>query len=243
MLTLLSLSLSAHDLYLMPKTFTPAPGSNLLLSAHTCDSFPDSEQPVDPNRLTSFPPTEWRILGKATHSTVVVKGGSHSFAVQTAPKYLEMEAAAFRDYLAAEGLTQLLSAFGQRQTRSREMYSKFAKTYVVAGSPSGNFSQSLGLKIEIIPLSEPSTAHVLPIELRFNGRPLPGAQLEIATTDGHKVAGRTNAKGRLEIPLTRSGPTRLHAVHLLAVQAPSHDWESYWASFTFFATAGQGPAQ
>jgi hypothetical protein len=239
LLSLFSLTLTAHDLYLMPKTFAPAPGAILLLSAHTGDSFPASEQPVDPARLTSMPPTEWRILGKATHSSVTVQPGSQYFAVHTAPRSLSMEPAAFRAYLKEEGLTAAFASYGNSTTRSREMYSKFAKTYVVAGQPTPDCHRPLGLKIEFVLLAEPTTTGKLPVELRFDGKPLPDVQVEIATSHGHRIAGRTNAQGRLEIKLDHAGPTRLHAVHMVSVQADTHDWESFWASLTFTPQPGR----
>jgi hypothetical protein len=34
-------------------------------------------------------------------------------------------------------------------------------------------------------------------------------------------------QGYLEIKHDHTGPTRLHAVHMLAVQAATYDWESF----------------
>jgi hypothetical protein len=38
--------------------------------------------------------------------------------------------------------------------------------------------------------------------------------------------------------VAEAGKIRLHAVHMLAVKATTHDWESYWASLTFEVTSG-----
>lgn len=217
----------------MPKTFNPAPGAPLLLSAHTGDSFPASEQPIDPARIVSLTATEWRMLGKATYAPVKVQPGGQYFAIHSKPRLIEMEADKFRAYLKEEGLNQVLQNFAG--LKGRELYSKYAKTYVVAGEPKGEFSKALGLKIEIVPLADPAQAQPgakLPVQVLFEGKPLEGVQIEIASK-GHKIAGRTDGQGRLDIEIEECGPTRLHAVHMVPVKEASHDWESYWASFTF----------
>lgn len=238
-------SLYGHDLYLMPQKFRPAPGERILISAHTGDSFPTSEQPVDPARLTSIPATnenEWRMLGKATHGTFPMEAGSQYFAIQTKPRLLELEPAKFEEYLKEEGLTGPLASFKGSTTKSREMYSKFAKTYIVAGQPTAAYRTPLGLKIEIVPLEDPAAlkpGQDLPIQLLFDGKPCADVQLEIATSwdirtkAELKIVGRTNAEGRLSVPVAKAGKIRLHAVHMLPVKQTTHDWESYWASLTF----------
>ncbi|MBM3763424.1 MAG: DUF4198 domain-containing protein [Acidobacteria bacterium] len=245
---LLTASLYGHDLYLMPQSFRPVAGSRILLSAHTGDSFPASEQGVDPARLTTVPAldaNQWRILGRATHATVDVKEGSQYFAVFTKPKYLELEPAKFESYLKEEGLKQQLAAFHGSTKNSREMYTKFAKTYLVAGEPTG-YKMPLGLKIEIVPLADPAglkAGDSLPIQLLFDGKPCGDVQVEVATSKDlrtkatMRIAGRTDAEGKLNVPVMEAGKIRLHAVHMLAVKQATHDWESYWASLTFEVTS------
>jgi hypothetical protein len=240
LLLLIAASLQAHDLYLMPQTFTPAPGARILLSAHTGDSFPVSEQAVDPARLKSWPEGDWRMLGRATHTTFDVKPGGQFFAVSTAPRLLEMEPAKFAAYLKEEGLA--ITPHTGRP--NREMYAKFAKTWIVAGKPTPNFSTPLGLRIEIVPLADPSQVAIgesLPIQLLFDGKPCAGVQLEIATAAGHKVVGRTDAMGKLSVPITSAARTRLHAVHMIPASVTTHEWESFWASFTFEPQSARTP--
>ena len=243
-------SLYGHDLYLMPQKFRPAPGERILLSAHTGDTFPGSEQGVDPARLTSIPamPSEqWRILGKATHATVNTQPGSQYFGVYTKARFIEMVPAKFVAYLKEEGLNKQLEAAKSSTSNSREMYTKFAKTYVVAGQPTAIFNQPLGLKIEIVPLADPAVlkpGSTLPVQLLYNGKPLADVQMEIATSTKPtvkatlKIAGRTNAEGKLDILIENPGKIRLHAVTMDRVNATTHDWESFWASLTFEVLSG-----
>lgn len=241
-------SLYGHDLYLMPQKFRPAAGETILLSVHTGDSFPISEQPVDPARLTSLPAmpdSAWRMLNKATHATVTVQDGSQFFAVQTKARFLEMEPAKFEAYLREEGLTAQLALRKEKNeatAKGREMYAKFAKTYVVAGNPNASFSNPLGLKIEIVPLADPSSLKPgasLPVQLLYMGKPLADSQIEIATSSDPRkktvlqIAGRTNKDGKLDISIPSSGKVRLHSLKMERVNEATHDWESSWASLTF----------
>lgn len=249
MLTLLLIhSLLAHDLYLMPQKFRPTKGEIILLSTHTGDGFPVSDQPVDPARLTAIPAIpldSWRMMNKATHATVTVAEGSQFFAVSTKPRFLEMEPAKFDDYLKAEGLNAQLALRQQKNegaAKGREMYAKFAKTYVVAGAPTPVFAKPLGMKIEIVPLADPANlkpGDTLPIEVLYNGKPLANAQVEIASTAKLEPAGRTGTNGRLIVRIPIAGKFRLHTIAMDRVSQPTHDWESNWASLTFEVPANR----
>ncbi len=243
MLTLLLVhSLLAHDLYLMPQKFRPAKGETILLSTNTGDGFPVSDQPVDPARLTAIPaiPVEsWRMMNRATHATVTVRDGSQYFAVSTKPRYLEMEPDKFDAYLKAEGLGAQLGLRKQKSegaSPGREMYTKCAKTYVVAGNPTPGFAKPVGMKIEIVPLADPANlkpGDTLPLEVLYNGKPLADAQVELATSTKIEPAGRTGPNGRLIVRIPDSGKVRLHTIVMERVAQPTHEWESFWASLTF----------
>lgn len=249
-------SLFAHDLYLMPQKFRPAVGEKILLSAHTGDSFPGSEQSVDPGRLTALPAIaqdQWRMMAKATHALVTasVQGGQY-FAIWTAPKFLEMEPDKFLDYLKEEGLTDVIryrAEHNQAGQKSREVYAKFAKTYVVAGTPNEAFRKPLGLKIEIVPLADPALltpGSTLPVQVLYNGKPLADTQVELALSKDPKaktlvqIPGRTDSSGKVNITIPAAGKIRLHTLRMEHVEAADHDWESFWASLTFEVPSPEG---
>lgn len=238
-----------HDLYLMPQKFQAAVGESLLLSVHTGDSFPQSEHGVDPQRLSSLPVLpegSWRILGKATHATVPLKtAGGQAFAVWTKPRMLTLEAGKFEAYLKEEGLRgsiELRQQTGEATKMGREMYAKFAKTYVVAGEHGGNFKQVLGLKIEFVPQADPASlkpGDELPVQVLFDGAPLADVQVELAFSTSpvakgqHSIIGRTDKAGMIKARIPAAGRARLHCVQMERVSAATHEWESFWASFTF----------
>ena len=235
--------LSAHDTYLMPMKFAVKSGKPLFVSVHNGDSFPASEHATPPDRLVTRL-TDLRIAGRATNGIAeVTKSGSMYVTAHTKPRLLVLTAEKFEAYLADEGLQQIVGERkdkGQSGIPGREIYSKYAKALVTVDAPDAGFSKPLGLPIEIVPQADPTALHpgsVLPVLVIFNGNPAPGIQVERAWahsgTSDRRVIGRTDAQGRIDIPVDSPGRWRLHAVHMQPATRADADWESFWASLTF----------
>ena len=75
-------------------------------------------------------------------------------------------------------------------------------------------------------------------------KPLEGVLVIAFTNDRPetKLEARTDASGRVRLELPHSGIWLIKAVHM--IRAPPStteaDWESFWASLTFFMAADQG---
>lgn len=249
----------AHDTYLMPQRFQATKGQSMLLSLHNGDSFPDSEGPVDPTRIVNARMTTasgsqdiagFYIGDQATHTAIKVPSTS-ILSLQTKPRFLEMAPDKFEAYVKEEGLNNVLKAReGAGGARAgREQYSKYAKTYVtMAGEAAGEvYRKVVGLAIEIVPEADPALLKPgaqLPVRVLFQGKPAADLQVIRSTPDGakgqHTVVGRTDAEGRLSVPIQAAGKHRLHAIQMVASQGTPHDWESFWASFTF-EVSGSSP--
>ena len=72
--------------------------------------------------------------------------------------------------------------------------------------------------------------------LLHGGEPLAGAR--VAAVSGRRpaerVAARTDAAGRVRLPIAEPGPWLVTSVHMVPAAAGSGaDWESLWASLTF----------
>jgi hypothetical protein len=248
----------AHSLYLLPAKFQVPTGEMLIFSVHNGDSFPASEEAADSHRFEqsrlvcahqAATIEDYRTLGKAVHSGVKIdQPGSCWLAVATSARTLTMEGAKFEAYLADEGLTNIVEARHAAGLTGpgRERYRKFAKSYVVAGEgPAAEFdyTKPLGLAIEFVPQSDPGALHagdMLRVQLLRDGKPLANTQVESAWAGLAKadqrtvVVGRTDAEGRITVPVERAGKWRLHAVTMEpAVGLADADWSSYWASMTF----------
>jgi hypothetical protein len=247
LLALLPILAMAHDTYLMPETFFPKAGQKILVSVHSSDGFPKSENPVDSSRIVkselvvkgkATPVTGYQIVERASHVEITAPGTAAWLTFQTQGRLLQLEAPKFLEYLKHEGLTNVIKdreAKGESNTKSRERYAKFAKTYF-AGP---NFtSEAAGMLIEFVPLQDPAKkAAALPVQLLFRGKPAADVQVIRSTIGGpegtHLVIGRTDSQGKINVPLAGVGKHRLHAIVMERVRETQVDWESHWASLTF----------
>lgn len=224
----------AHDLYLMPASFTAQPGKPVLVSIHNGDSFPASEGPTDPSRVLGGQLADLRIAGKATHGFA---DPAPVLAVSTQPRTIQIEATKFESYLKEEGLEQAIEyrrLHGESAKPGRETYSKHAKTVLtVPGSESG-WAHAAGLDLEFVPEADPSTSRSLPVRVLYQGRPAPGLQVEAAQESGRRmVVGRTDSGGRIVVPIDARGRWRLHTVRMERASSSGAEWRSHWASLTF----------
>jgi hypothetical protein len=247
-------ALSAHDLYLLPASYHPKVGEHLRVAFHNGDSFPESEVAPTPARLRDARISSvsgkagvenLQIAGKETFGDVIVPaGGGLILSVATVPNFIELAPDKFVAYLKEEGLDQVMAWRGSHHEEAkpgRERYTKFAKS-LLRGEGKDDYSQQpLGLKIEIVPLTNPYDLHVgstLPVWVLFEGKPAAGLQLEAARAGraGSKttVIGRTGSDGRINIPVDQTGQWRLHSLRMERCLEPTvADWESSWASLTF----------
>jgi uncharacterized GH25 family protein len=243
--------LEAHDLWIEPSNFRPAPGERVAVRLRVGQAFrgdpvprmaqqierfaavgPGGEIPLpgvegtDPAGWGSLPaPGTWILVYDSDHSSVELEG----------PK--------FEAYLAEEGLeriSRLRAQSGQTAARSREIYSRCAKALLQAGGgAAAGYDRVLGLPLELVPGASPAglpAGGELPVTLLFRGKPLAGA-LVVAIPRGApaaKVSGRTGADGKVRLRLDRPGDWLVKAVHMEpAPKGSGADWESFWASLSF----------
>ena len=247
-------SLAAHDLYLLPERFHVKGGEVLTVALHNGDAFPESEANAPIERLRdslirgaqgTADIKNLHDVGKETLGTVTVPGsGTLVLTTRSVPHFISMQPAEFSAYLKEEGLSHVIAfreKSGDDGKPSRERYSKFAKSLLVAGESSDEYRKPTGLVIEIVPEKDPYRLHpggTLPVQVLFRGKPEAGIQLEAAWSgpSGNKVQiiGITDSRGHIDVPLSAAGKWRLHSLKMERCAEPAAaDWESYWASLTF----------
>ncbi len=264
LLVLVAVWAPAHDLYLMPAKFAVSPGDKLVISVHNGDAFPGSEGTTDPRRLMEARLSDgsviddFRTLGKGTHGIAEVrKKGLIWASLYTSPNFIELESFPFELYLTQEGLghaSDYRMSHKEGAKSGREVYSKFAKTLLVSGGSTcdGGFDKPLGMMIEFVPEANPAALKAgdsLPVRVLFRGKPAPGLQVEKAWVipgekqGKHAIVGKTDAVGRIQIPVDAAGKWRLHTVLMERLPADRKDaeWGSFWASMTF-EVGGGSPA-
>ena len=258
---LLAAPVWAHDFWIQPASFAPAPGQAVAVRLLVGEHFSgEAVARPDPAGLLRF------VLADATSpSSVTVPGrtgadpagllrlarpGAYLIGFHGKPNAIELAAAKFNAYLEDEGLDAVLAARaerGQLGEPGREIYSRCAKSLVFAGPATDDAlpaDRALGFTLELIAERAPHRlrdGEALPVRLLYEGRPLAGA-LVVAipgapTSD--RIALRSDAEGRVLLRLPRRGPWLVKAVHMRpAPPGSGADWESLWASLSFSNAAG-----
>lgn len=250
---LAGVTLLAHDFWLVPQKFRIEPGETLTIFANTGMDFPNSLNPVTPDRVTQFilegktgkkELTDLSVQGNSLITTYTFKKpGTYVLAIALKPKEIKLTAEEFNEYLLLDGLTsvhEFRKKEGILDEDAIEHYSKYPKTIIQVGNQLDlTATKPLGLPVEIVPQVNPYELKLgdkLPVSVFFEGNPLPKAELSWSYPgQGEKFAGtvETDKNGKATIPLTKTGPYVIRLTHMEWVKKPTHEWESYWASLTF----------
>ena len=163
-----SLRLAAHDLYLMPTSFTVELNTTIQVEFHHGDSFPESEAAPRPDQLKSVnllssaavvPVAQIHELGKVTLGTVRVPGaGDLILSTEMAPNLIKLEPKDFNDYLKEEGLDDIFQwriSHNEENKPGREKYTKFAKSILLAGKPDDYYKHPVGFALGNCSRSQP----------------------------------------------------------------------------------------
>jgi len=249
---LASPALLAHNFWIEPTTFTPAPGQRVAVRLRVGQELQGDPVPRDPSLMKRFvavgpggaevpvpgvPNTEpagFLALPSPGLSTIVYESGRSA---------VELEAAKFETYLKEEGL-EAISARRARQGKSaapaREVFSRSAKALLAVGNGAGpGFDRVLGLRLELVAEKNPyalAGGGDLPVRLLYEGKPLAGTLIMALQRGrpGAVSAVRSDSRGRAILKLDRPGLWLIKAVHMIPAPADANaDWESFWASLTF----------
>jgi uncharacterized GH25 family protein len=244
----------AHDFWIDPSSFRPAPGQRVIVRLRVGQRFKGDPVPRDPALLKRF-----AVLNGGGAETPVpgVPGSDPAgFVTLTSPGLslityasgrapVQLDAAKFEAYLADEGLEAVSAQRakkGQTAAPVKEVFSRCAKSYLNVGGIGGaGYDRVLGLTLELVPEKDPTAVAPgaeLPVRLLYLGKPLAGALVAAFTRDkpDARVTARTDAAGRARLRLDRPGVWLVKAVHMIPAPAETGaDWESFWASLTFEA--------
>ena len=245
----------AHDFWIDPSSFHPAPGQRVLVRLRVGQKFKGDPVPRDPSLLRRFSVFAGG-TGAAGETPVPGVPGAEpaGFATVGAPglnlivyasgrSSVELDAAKFAAYLAEEGLEAVQAQRarkGQTAAPVKEVFSRCAKSYLAVGGAGGpGYDRVLGLTLELVPEKDPTALAAgseLPVRLLYLGKPLAGALVAAFTRDrpDDRITARTDAAGRARLKLDRQGVWLVKAVHMIpAPPETGADWESFWASVTF----------
>ena len=249
---------AAHDFWIEPSSFAPQAGQALTVRLLVGEQYQgDAVARPQAQSLHRF------VLADANGDAVVTlpgragadpaglmrlaRPGSYIVGFHGKANTVELPAEKFNAYLREEGLDTALALRterGELNQPGREIYSRCAKSLLTAADGVDRAAdRALGFTLELIAERRPDSlraGEALPLRLLLDGRPLGGALVVARPRDdpSRKIALRSDAEGRVRLPLSRSGDWMVKAVHMRPAPAGSGaDWESLWASLTFTSSA------
>lgn len=249
LLAVLAAPARAHDFWIEPSTYAPKPGDVVTLRLLVGERLAGESLPRDDAMTTSFviagPEGTQPVAGRDGLDPAGIvtprKPGLHVVGYRSRASSVELPPGKFASYLETEGLQSIASlraARGETDQPAKERFSRCAKTLLASGAGSGS-DAPLGLTLELVAEKNPARlapGEPLPLRLTYDGRPIEGVLVSALSTTSStaNVAARTDAAGRVALPLAAAGPWLVKAVHMVALP-PGDDaqWESYWASLTF----------
>jgi uncharacterized GH25 family protein len=240
--------LSAHDFWIEPASFSPQAGQILSVRLRVGQEMMGDPVPRDSSLVKEFV-----VADGGGRKPLVGRDGSDPagylrvdgiglmvIGYSSNPSTVDMTADKFNQYLKDEGLDAILALRARRKQTgegSHELFSRCAKSLVMAGAPGKEADRLLGFTLELVAEGNPYAMRVgdkLPVRLAFQGRPLAGA-LVVAMNrldPGQKLSARTDGEGRVRFRLPHGGMWLIKSVHMLPAGTKA-DWMSYWASLTF----------
>ena len=241
---------AAHDLWLVPPEKADKAATVRAVSGSV---FPKGDTAPDPAKFarmlvvrpdgTEAKPQSAGIDGDAGLLRFdAAAPGIYAVAVQTTPKLITLEPAAFNEYLVTDGMPhiyRLRMKEGTLDKPGKERYSKSPKALVRVGDgKAGDPTKPLGLPLEIVPLANPfdvKPGGALKVRVLFREKPLAGAHLGWSHPGGDDLPDgtvRTDDKGDALVPVAKAGLMTLRLTHMTRPKADDYEWESFWTTLT-----------
>jgi uncharacterized GH25 family protein len=248
---------AAHDFWLQPRKWQAIPGIAMPISFEVGHGDARERWAAGSDKLAGL--TEVSRRGAVNLRSLFREGGQqphlvrtfrepglHIVTMRSGDSFSDLPAIRFNDYLALEGLTPAIAArarSGRTKVNGREFYSRRAKALIQVGRPlpSDNAlaTRPVGMTLEIVPLRNPYALggdHRLPVQILFEGRPLPGAlvKLTLLESDAQPIKTlRSDARGRAIFTIPQSGSWLVNVIWTKAIASRDADFQTTFSSLTF----------
>jgi uncharacterized GH25 family protein len=238
----------AHDFWIEPSTFHPAPGATVAVGLRVGQDFIGDPVPRLSATIATFSVQrngkDEDVSGSdRINPAGFLRADGHATAIisyASTGTYIELPAEEFEKYLRLYELNGIIASRAERGEHDkvgRERFYRYAKALLTGLEPSPNVTKPLGLKYEIVPDDDPtSRLELFHGRVLYAGKPLANAPV-VALLRGQlavHLETHSDAHGAITLQLTRAGVWLIKSVHM--VRAPffaGEDWDSLWASLTF----------
>lgn len=240
----------AHEFWIEPEVFLPAPGAKIPVRLFVGQFFRGNSMPWIDENFPRFTFSDARgtenfrsVLGDDPAGTLTVRGPGPLWIVVRSKSFdlLYEKSGEFDAFLAMEGIDHLVPREQRGKVPVKETYVRYAKSLLLAGKSAPGLApdRAFGLPLELVAETDPYAARAreFTVRLLYRGAALPGALVTAfnKAVPGQRAAeARTDGSGRARLALGRNGVWLLNAVHLVPAPRQSQaQWETLWASLTF----------
>lgn len=248
---------AAHDFWIEPTRFLPAPGAAVGIGLRVGEEFVGDAVPRRSNVLAQFtfhpggggPPTPITGTDGMSPAGFVLGDGRQTALIAYAGGggQVEMPADRFTAYLRQHGLESIIAdreRRGESGEKGREAFHRHAKALLTGGDTDPVATQSAGLLLEIVPMTDPTRPGAGPFTARvlWQGAPLPGllVQARNRADPGRVLSVRSDDQGQITLPLDRGGVWLIMGVWMVrGGWFDAQDWHSHWTSLTFLRPEAQ----
>lgn len=252
----LAAMISAHDLFLKFDSYFLKPNSRASVRLLN-GTFRGSENPVARDRMVDVSivngagsranpsAADWRDEGKiALLNLQTSEAGTYVAGVSTKPREFALKAAQFNNYLAHDGVPDILVERKKNNELMKDVHERYSKhvkaIFQVGDVRTDTFKTALGYPVEIIPQQNPyglKAGQTLGVLCVKDGQPLVNQFVMVGRElKGQEVPSpgvRTDAKGIARIPLKGSGKWYVKFIQMTPLGEPQVNYESKWATLTF----------
>jgi uncharacterized GH25 family protein len=169
--------------------------------------------------------------------------GTTLLSFRSTNKFIQLDSAEFNDYLKEDGLEKTIQYRKEHQetdSSGREYYQRSVKTIIQVGTVKDNISQTTGLPLDIIPLSNPYTLNndqAITLRVLFQKQPLANQLIKVWNRYQHNTVKNeytTNEKGEISFAVNTRGKWMVSTVAMVHLENdPLAHWQSYWGSCTW----------
>lgn len=251
---------AGHEFWIEPSSYHPEAGSLVAARLRVGEHFLGDPVPRNDEHLLRFVLAGQPAAGQPADSPMVGTDGRDPAGLAKIPAdgyfligyesratAVEVEGELLARYLEEEGLAPFYE--GDPRGPIRDHFSRYAKSLLLAGehaARSPGFDRVLGLALELVPEAAPALLPAggpLPLRLLLAGKPLAGVQVSARSRARplDKAVARTDAAGRVRLPIAGPGTWLINAVYLRPLAGQAGEWESLWASLTFEIPASGRP--
>lgn len=250
--------LSAHDMFWRLTAYFVSPNTALQMPVLN-GTFSKSENSIEwsrvadlsvvsPDGRASSDSAHWSTRGDTSKlSYTAGKSGTYVVGLSTKPREFQLEAKAFNDYLADDGIPDILALRKKNGTitkAARERYHKHIKgIFQVGDARSDGWNTVLGYPAELVPLSNPYAAKVgamIAFRCLIDGKPAAHQLVQVGgragSTGDARLAQRSlfsDGDGIVHVTISKAGRWYVKFIKMVPVSDGKVDYESKWATLTF----------